>query len=219
MIKAVIFDMDGLLIDSEPLWHIAEIEISNKVGINLTKEECLETTGLKTEKIIEYWYHNKKSWDNFSLEDVKNMLIEKLILLVKEIGKEFPGAEFALVFIKKKNIKIALASSSSMNIINTVIDKLEIKNYFDEIYSAEFEEHGKPHPGVYLTTAKVLDVRPEECLAIEDSLNGMLAAKSARMKCLAVPDESITGNPRFAIVDEILPSLEFFNDEVWNKLN
>lgn len=209
--------MDGLLIDSEPLWWEAEIEVAKTVGVNLTKEQTLETTGLKVDKIVGHWF-NIKPWKTPSKKEVEDTLVKNLIVRVKEMGKEKAGATQTLELMKRKNVKIALASSSLMSIIDAATKKLGIRKYFDEIYSAEFEEHGKPHPGVYLTTAKMLDVDPEYCLAFEDSFNGLLAAKSARMKCVCVPDEMFSDHPKLAIADLILPSLLDFREEEWKKL-
>jgi mannitol-1-/sugar-/sorbitol-6-/2-deoxyglucose-6-phosphatase len=218
MIEAVIFDMDGLLIDSEPLWHEAEKATFALVGFNLTLEQCWETTGLKSNKIVEHWFM-KKPWKDPSQKDIEKKLVGNLIALVKEKGKAKEGARFILDFMKKKKLKIALASSSVMEIINATVDKLNIRGYFDELYSAEYEEYGKPHPGVYLTTAKMLDIAPENCLAFEDSLNGILAAKSARIKCVAVPDESVEGSPKLSIADLIIPKLSDFSEDMWEELN
>lgn len=217
MIKAVIFDMDGLLIDSEPLWWEAEIKVARMVGINLTKEQTLETTGLKVDKIVEHWFH-KKPWKKPSRKEIEDALVRDLISRVKVRGAPMPGARKILEMMKKKDVKMALASSSLMPIIDAATKKLGIREYFDEIYSAEFEEHGKPHPGVYLTAAKMLDVAPEQCLAFEDSFNGLLAAKSARMKCVCVPDEMFATNQKLAIADLVLSSLSDFGEKHWEKL-
>lgn len=218
MIEAIIFDMDGLLIDSEPLWHEAEIETANIVGIKMNKEQCFETTGLKSDKIIEHWYEKHK-WKYPSQKKVEERLINKLISLVEKRGVEKAGAVNILEFFKKKRLKIALASSSQKIIINAVVKKLGIKKYFNAINSAEFEEYGKPHPAVYLKTAKLLKVNPVKCLAFEDSFNGLLAAKSARMKCVCVPDESIENSPKLAIADEVIPSLADFDNKTWKEIN
>lgn len=218
MIKAVIFNMDGLLIDSEPLWHEAETETAKTVGLNLTKAECLETTGLKVDKIVDHWF-NKKPWAKSSKKEVEDVLVRNLISRVQKEGVEKPGARKILEMMKRKNVKLALASSSLMSIIDAVMEKLGLRKYFDVVYSAEFEEHGKPHPGVYITTAKMLDVAPEFCLAFEDSFNGILSAKSARMKCICIPDESIAGDPKLAIADLVLSSLSDFMEKDWERLD
>lgn len=209
--------MDGLLIDSEPLWWEAEIEVAKMAGLDLTKEQTLETTGLKVDKIVDHWFH-KKPWTTPTKKDIEDALVRDLISRVEARGVEKPGARKILELMKKKNVKMALASSSLMPIIDAAVKKLGIREYFDEVYSAEFEEHGKPHPGVYLTTAKMLDVAPEYCLAFEDSFNGLLAAKSARMKCVCVPDGMFSDDPKLAIADLILPSLLDFEEKDWKKL-
>ena len=115
--------------------------------------------------------------------------------------------------------RINLASSSSSRIIQAALKKLNLTDTFVQVYSAESEILGKPHPGVYLTTAKKLGLPPQSCLALEDSLNGVLAAKAAQMQCIAIPEASQQDNPKFAIADCILKSLEDLNDSVWNSFN
>ncbi|HEV2862122.1 MAG TPA: HAD-IA family hydrolase, partial [Pyrinomonadaceae bacterium] len=100
-----------------------------------------------------------------------------------------------------------------------VTERLGLAGEFEVAYSAEEEEYGKPHPGVYLTTARRLGVSPAECLAVEDSFNGVLAAKAARMKCVAVPEPAPKADPRFCIADAVLDTLEDLNEEVWQQLN
>lgn len=217
MIQAVIFDMDGLLIDSEPLWQEAEIFVFAKVGIRLDSKMCLETMGLRVDKVVDYWYA-KFPWSSVSKKEVEEDIMQNVIRLVEEKGIARLGTEHVLNFVKNKNVKIAIASSSQLRLIKKVIEKLGIVEYFDELYSAEFEEHGKPHPGVYLTTAKMLDIPVQDCVSFEDSFNGILSSKSARIKCVCVPDESLRGSDKLSIADEVLESLNDFNDEVWKRL-
>ncbi|WP_036481683.1 hexitol phosphatase HxpB [Myxosarcina sp. GI1] len=218
MIEAVIFDMDGLLIDSEPLWQEAEIAIFKQVDIILTPSMCLQTKGLRIDEVVEYWYR-KYPWSNLSKLEVQEAVVAELIKLIYAKGEVLTGVDRAISFVKKQNVKIALASSSAYKIIDVVLNKLNLTDTFAEVYSAELEPLGKPHPGVYLTTAKKLGVSSANCLAIEDSLNGVLAAKSAQMKCIAVPEAQERDNPKFAIADYILNSLQELDTEVWQRLN
>ena len=218
MIKAVIFDLDGLLIDSEPLWQEAEILIFKRVNIFLNSELCSQTRGLRIDEVVDYWYR-KSPWTNLTKLEVEELIVSKLIELIHLEGKPLPGVAEAIAFVQSKNVKIALASSSALNIIQAALQKLELADTFVEVYSAESEILGKPHPGVYLTTAKKLNIPPQSCLALEDSLNGVLAAKAAQMKCIAIPEAKQQQNPKFAIANRILASLEELNDSVWKDLD
>lgn len=204
--KAVIFDMDGVLIDSEPLWKIAEIEGFGRVGINLTQTDCEETVGLRIDEVVRLW-HKKVGWKNKSIEAVADDIVDVLIREIHAQGKALEGVYEALELFKSHGYKIALATSSYQRIINAVLEKLKIEKYFDQVHSAEFEVYGKPHPAVFLTTAEKLNIHPTECLVIEDSFNGVLAAKSARMKVVAVPEKSHQYDQRLIIADRVLTTL------------
>lgn len=218
MIKAVIFDLDGLLIDSEPLWQEAEIEIFQQVNIKLTNQLCLQTKGLRIDQVIEYWFQ-RYPWSNLSKKAIEDLIVDQVINLIELKGKALPGVEQVTAFVQQKPVKIALASSSSSKIIKAALQKLGLGELFSQIYSAESELLGKPHPGVYLTTARKLGVQPQACLAVEDSLNGVLSAKAAQMKCLAIPEDSQQDNSRFNIADLQLKSLVDFDESVWRSLS
>jgi sugar-phosphatase len=218
MIEAVIFDMDGLLIDSEPLWQQAEIAIFKQVDIILIPSMCMQTKGLRIDEVVEYWY-KKYPWDKLSKKQVEEAIVDKLIELICTEGKGLIGVNDAIAYVKTKDVKIALASSSSYKIIHAALEKLNLTDTFEIIYSAECETLGKPHPGVYLTTAKKLGVSPQNCLALEDSLNGVLAAKAAQMKCIAIPEISEYHNQKFAIADMVLESLQQLDDNIWDFVN
>ncbi|MEM7759373.1 MAG: hexitol phosphatase HxpB, partial [Cyanobacteria bacterium P01_A01_bin.40] len=195
-------------------WQQAEILVFEQVNIKLTPELCRQTKGLRIDEVVNYWYQ-KYPWTNLAKSEVEQSIVDKLIELIKSRGQPLTGVEHAISFVQQKQVKIALASSSSLKIIQAALETLNLTDIFVEIYSAESEVLGKPHPGVYLTTANKLNVSPQFCLALEDSLNGVLAAKAAQMKCIAIPEASQRNNPQFAIADQLLNSLNDLNDEVW----
>ena len=194
-ISAVIFDMDGLIIDSEPLWKIAEIEIFKEVGFDFTIEMCALTTGMRIDEVVEFW-RKKLKWQNFTNIEIVDKIQNKMIQLIKENGKLLPGIIDALNLLKANDVLIALASSSSMSLINATVDTLKIREFFNIIHSAENEIAGKPNPSVFLSTAKMLNVQPNKCLVLEDSKAGMLAGINANMRTIVVPEKN--SNPKWA---------------------
>ncbi len=218
--KAVIFDMDGVLIDSEPLWKIAEVEAFAKVGLDLTYTDCEETVGLRIDQVVQLWY-DKVKWKGKTVKEVETDIVDILIREIRKQGKALSGVKDALNKVSKAGFKIGLATSSYQRIIDVVLEKLEIESFFDVIHSAEYEINGKPHPAVFLTCAEKLNVAPTDCLVIEDSFNGIVAALAARMKVLAIPEKSHQKDPRLIIANKQLNSLIEFNVqeqvELWNS--
>lgn len=175
--------------------------------------------GLRIDEVVEYWVHKSPWGDSPSKKEVNDDIWRNIISLTNEKGIAKEGVGEVLTFLKNKNIKLALASSSFMKFIDVVVDRLEIRDYFDLIYSAEHEKYGKPHPGVYITTAEKLGVAPIHCIAFEDSFNGMLSAKAAKMRCIAVPEPGLIGSKKLGIADVVLPSLNDLTEETWSDLN
>ena len=218
MIESVIFDMDGLLLDSEFYWQKMEIRLISKVGIDVTPEMQKSTLGFRTDEMLRYWY-NYKPWDN---PDFKAMEVEyeKSVLdFYLNESELMDGALYILDFFRSRNIRLGLASSSPLLLINAFLDRFDLKSRFEVISSAESEEYGKPHPAVYLKTAKLLNAHPASCLAFEDSFFGLLAAKSAMMKVVVVPDHRHGHDHRFAIADLKLDKLTDFNEKEFRRLN
>jgi len=205
--------MDGLLVDSEPYWKIAEKICFGKLGLTLTDELLRQVMGFRLTEVVEHWY-NYQPWGEKNFEAVEGDVLETVKQLIIENADALPGVMQTLELCKKNGYKIALASSSAMSLINVVVDKLNIRHYFDLLVSAEFEPYGKPHPSVFLTTAKKLNVLPTECLVFEDSVNGMIAAKAARMKCIVVPEAEKQHERFWQLANFKLVSLEEFKLEM-----
>ncbi len=205
-IKAVIFDMDGVIIDSEPLWRRAMIQSFVEIGIPFTDEDCRITTGLRFKEVAEFWF-NKHAITHITVNEFDSLVINRLCLLIQTEGKPMPGVKESLQFFKEKGLKIGIGTSSDTRLMNTVVDVLNIRNYFDALCSAEHMEYGKPHPQVYLTCAKELNTEPNYCLVIEDSVNGIIAGKAAQMKVVAIPEEINKSNTKFTIADYSVNSL------------
>ncbi len=218
MIRAVIFDMDGVLIDSEPFWQESEIEAFGRAGLALTREMCLQTMGLRVDEVVEHW-RRRRDFDRTPAGALEDSIIGGVVERILSKGEAKEGAAEALEFFRGRGVRVALASSSAYRLIRAVTGRLGLADSFDCVYSAEDEEYGKPHPGVYLTTARRLGVAPTECLAIEDSFNGVLAAKAARLSCVAVPEPAQRRDPRFSIADLVLDSLAGVDMRMWQRLD
>lgn len=182
--KAVIFDMDGVIIDSEPFWKRAEFEIFSSLGVALDEKFTNLTKSMTTVEVTKFWYE-KFPWQNKTLEEVEEMVITRVMELIEQVGGEIKGIESFIKKLKSNGFKIGLATNSPYKIIPVVLKKAGISQYFDIIFSAEFVELGKPDPAIYLMTSKELGINPENCIVIEDSYSGMLAAKKAGMKVVA----------------------------------
>ncbi|HEY8896857.1 MAG TPA: hexitol phosphatase HxpB [Niastella sp.] len=215
--SAVIFDMDGLLIDSEPLWQQAGAETLQEYGVTLTDEQYILTTGLRTPEWVDYWFTHfaiSKERAKEAARQIEQAALNK----IKEHGEAMEGVQYIMEFFKTNNFHIGLASSSPMRLIEAVVEKLNIQQYLNAITSAEHLPYGKPHPQVFLNCAELLQVAPTTCICFEDSFNGMIAAKAARMKCVVIPAPHVHHEGRWDAADRKLTSLSGFNKTVLETL-
>jgi len=224
VIEAVLFDMDGLLIDSEPLWQQAETEVFATVGIELSVPMCLETRGRRLDEVVEHWFA-RSPWRTPSRREVAEAVVARVIDLVSERGMPKPGVAHAIEFFARRGLPLAVASSSHYAIIEIVLARLGIRERFAAVHSGESERFGKPHPAIFLGAASKLAVQPGRCLVLEDSPSGVAAAKEAGMRCIAVLDADTIGaenadgeRRRLAIADFVLDSLEEIDEHVWLEL-
>lgn len=217
-IQGVIFDFDGTLVDSEPLWKKAEIEVFKQLGLNLSEKDCKKTEGLASFEAVEFWF---KQLENPLKEQalITQELNQYALQLLKEEGSLKSGVIEALKFWKQKKVPIGIASGSSMAHIKTLLDRFEINNYFNLIYSIDFERYGKPHPGIYISACEKLKIDPHFSVSFEDSFNGMLAGKAAKMKVVAVLDKKQQKDTRFNFTDLKIETLSDFGPKEFKFLN
>jgi mannitol-1-/sugar-/sorbitol-6-/2-deoxyglucose-6-phosphatase len=218
MVDTVIFDMDGLLINSEPLWGEAMEEVFAAIGVTITPELAQRTTGLRTNEVVDYW-QRYFGWQGYSNEVIINDILDSVIRKILAAATLQPGANEVLEAFRSRGIKMGLASSSPVRVIETALNHFSLTSYFKAVHSAEHEVYGKPHPAVYIACAEKLGTPSIHCLAFEDSINGMVAAKAARMKAVVVPEAHNRNNPKYALADLRLESLEEFGEEHWAELS
>jgi sugar-phosphatase len=234
-VEAVVLDMDGVLIDTEPVWRAAETDVFAGLGIVLSESDVLESTGQPIEELIPIWRQRSPaggggaglsgaslsgaglSGASLSDAEVAGLVIDQVIAHVKAEGQPMPGVTAAIALFEQCGLRLAIASSSPRRLIDAVCDRLGLGR-IDVRCSAMDEARGKPAPDVYLTAARRLGVAPAQCLAVEDSLNGLASARAAGMTCIAVPDPLLAADPRYGAADLVLRSLADLDDAALRRL-
>ncbi|MFE6103887.1 HAD family hydrolase [Streptomyces laurentii] len=201
----VLFDLDGLLIDSEPIWDAAKREVFGPLGLHLTTEMQAATRGLRQRDMVAHWF--ERATIQADPDDVEQQIVAAVCRGLERVTLK-PGAEHAVAACARASRAMAVVSSSPESVIRHALASTGLDRSFDAVFSAEDDEHGKPHPGAYLRAAAALGASPDECVVIEDSLNGVLAGASAQMTVIAVPEAADRRDPRFAIATLVLESLK-----------
>jgi mannitol-1-/sugar-/sorbitol-6-/2-deoxyglucose-6-phosphatase len=218
-LQAALFDLDGLLVDSEPLWHDAEVKVLRGHGVPLTPEMCRQTKGRYVREAVVHW-HDRYPWETPAIDEVVAEILDELATLVSTRLELKAGALEAVAACRDRSLRLAVASSSPLQIIETAIARFHLSDVFEAVCSAEHEPAGKPNPAVFLTAARLLASRPDRCVVLEDSPAGIRAAKAAGMLCIAVPEERDPSDrgERAAHADVVLNSLEELDESVWRRL-
>jgi HAD superfamily hydrolase (TIGR01509 family) len=221
-IRAVVLDMDGLLIDTEPVWRTAARDILAPLGIDLTDADLLEGTGVRVDEMTAAFLARQPppvpSAPSASPgppvpspAEVADQITDRVVDYVSREGEPMPGVPAAIALFERSGLRLAIASSSPERLIDAVCARLHLD--IEIRCSALDEANGKPAPDVYLAAARRLGLSPASCLAVEDSPAGVLAAKHAGMTCVAVPDPLLTGDLRYRRADLILPSLTELDEQ------
>ena len=182
--KAIIFDMDGVLVESEGLWKQAEFEVFSSLGAKVTEKITQQTQSMTTREVTRFWY-KKFPWKGMTLFEAEEMVIQRVAELICSEDCATLGIRAYINNLKALGHKIGLATNAPQKIIPIVLEKTNTADLFDIVSSADQEERGKPYPDIYLSTARKLMVKPQECAVIEDSQRGMKAAACAGMTVIA----------------------------------
>jgi sugar-phosphatase len=185
MFRAAIFDMDGLLIDSEPFWKLAEREVFGAAGIDIDDAMAAVTASMTTRQVAEHWYR-VRPWREKTVEDMEAAVIARVAEQIRAGKRAMPGVREVLALCTQSGWRVGLASNSPAMLCQLVLRELDIAGSFHAVVSADLVECGKPDPAVYLLAAELLAARPGECIAFEDSATGVRAARAAGMSVVAV---------------------------------
>ena len=201
MIEAVIFDLDGVIVQSEDAHIEAEKQTFLKYGVSVSAEELHKYTGTTAKAMFTELIAKYKLDTTF--EEI-NLQKEKILLkLLKEDAAPTKGVIILIQELKQRGIKLAIGSSSTRILVEYVLKKLNITHLFDSVIAAEDVEHSKPNPEIFLKAAMNLGVDPSQCLVIEDAQLGVEAAKRAGMKCVGYSNPH-SGNQDLSKADIVI---------------
>lgn len=206
-----------MLIDSEPFWRRAEIDIFGRLGLHLTESDVRQTMGLRIDDAVRYWW-DRFPWTGPTPVEVERGITAAVAEIIAAEGTPMPGAVGAVTLCRRLGLAVAVCSGSYAVVIEAALARLDIESLVSIWHSAEWEPLGKPHPGPYLSTAEKLGMDPVTCLAVEDSFNGAISAKAARMRVVAVPEPAAFSSPRWGFCDATVASLEAFDESLLRSL-
>jgi sugar-phosphatase len=224
-VEAAVLDMDGVLIDTEPVWRAAQSDVFAGFGVALSEGDLLDSTGQPIEELIPVWRRRPVAGGEMAVRadpgltdtEIADLIVDRVIAHVTAEGQPMPGVTAAIAMFERCGLRLAIASSSPLRLIDAVCDRLGLTR-IEVRCSAMDEARGKPAPDVYLAAARRLGVAAASCLALEDSPAGIASARSAGMRCVAVPDPLLAADPRYREADLVLESLTRLDEAALRRL-
>ncbi|THB66456.1 MAG: HAD family phosphatase [Desulfovibrio sp.] len=210
---AVIFDMDGVIIDSEPLHKRVFLGMAQELGFSCTDQEYERFTGRSP---LVQWRHVVQEHNlSPSPEDLARDQVDRYLNFVSQPGtiEPMPGLVALLQELQARSIGLALASSNDRKVVDTVPKALGVDHFFSAMVSGQDVTAPKPDPEIFLVAARKLGAATEQCMVVEDAANGVAAAKAANMYCLAL-DNPNSGSQDLSMADRIIPSLDAFTQAI-----
>lgn len=218
MIKTVIFDMDGVLVNSEPLHHEVSFVQFKNLNIEVTDDIFSTFTGNSNKMIYQ------KLKDRFNLEhEIEELISAKNNLFIEAFDKNeeillMPGVKDLIVDLHKNGIQLVVASSSEMEIIDKVFERFDLNQYFSHKVSGNDFPESKPNPAIFIKAAELSETPVENCIVIEDSTNGIKAAKAANIYCVAYKSDGVDTQDQ-SMADVIIHDFNELNYEIIKNIN
>lgn len=214
----VLFDMDGLLLDTEPLWAVAMQNICNKYKLPLHHGIFKYTTGLRIDEVTAFWKEHLDWPAHLNSYDLAMEIVDEIIYLAKNKGSVMPGVLPLLETLKERNTNTAVVTSSPSRMMENLLKHFEITAYFDAFFSAESVDFGKPHPAIYLKALSHFNSSPFQAIALEDSVNGMISARAAKINTIVIPEREKYEDPVFHLANKKAKSMEEIHYSTLEKL-
>ncbi|HML36528.1 MAG TPA: HAD family phosphatase [Bacillota bacterium] len=221
MIKGIVFDMDGLMFDTERLSAKSWAFAGRQMGFEITEAMAVKTLGLNirdTERVL-----RNELGEGFDFSAAKKIKIDYMTSCIERDGLPMkPGLKELLDYLTANHFKITVATSTERERAQYYFDKAGISGYFNKIVCGDMIERGKPEPDIYLKACEILDVNPGECMALEDSPMGVLSASRAGMKPVMIPDllqpDEETGSLLYAKLSTLFDVIELLSEQIKNRL-
>ena len=200
-LKAILFDMDGVIVDSEPLWRKAEIQVFGRYRIVLTDEMCRGTKGMRLDRVVAHWLEHFER-PELDVENLEEEIVETMEELLSSEASALPGVQDVFGYCRDHSIPWNIATSSTRRLAEAALRRLGLwSEVSDRIVTGDQVSEPKPAPEIFIEASRRIDCEPRDCLVIEDSSRGCLAGKRAGAVVMVVPEVGAPTDGQFEEAD------------------